>query len=662
MADILSYPGSGPDTGVTPPFLQNTIYPSDNGFGGQVSLGMGRMTRRFSDIVAGGGGEGTSEAQLQALYMALANAQNASAPNLTVNLQGLQGPPGIPGRPGIAYGSPGIGGVPGDPGKTVVLSATQQIFKYDGDGVIVAAQTITFTANTDNCSGDFTWAIKSPIGSTVRAFTSGGGTSDSTATLSGSDFDGWSEANAEISVTRNSITDTMYIYKIQEGTDAAIAFLTNQNHSFPATNGGVVGAGDYAAGISEIRAYIGTTQLDYHASNPSTYSLGTLVVTPTGKITITESTVSSQRRLTPSAFDDATDSVIVTVPVVVRNSAGTEITIPLTLTYGKNKSGEDGFSDIDIPIPYDGWEGAFTNNSPGAGSVAWTAFKIKYKGTAYTVSASNTSNEFLYWDVTAPTVLSSTATRTNAIGSGKFPACWNSSGTAYPANFMKLLTAGWVYANALSAIVADLGTVTAGTVTGGLVQTAASGARVFLDGASATKQIGAINASAAQTFQVKDDGSGYWGVEVGGVRPIVVSAAGAITLRGDKLTISGIPTGGLADLAVATGKIAASATKIWNSSTGEAAHTTAGGSIEVAGSWYHLSGGNDCDVTVQLKYNGSLVAEDRQTVLAGVYKTFNLFGIQSSGSGSVTMNSTVHSGTGYSAGLLYTRAMEDKGK
>ena len=1271
MADILSFPGSGENAGVTPPLLQNTIFPANNGFGGQVSLGMGRMTRRFANVNLPGD-DGASDVQLQALYMALSQTQqNNASPNLSVDLRGLRGPAGIPGRTVINYGNPGGGGSPGVSGKTVVLSATQQVFVYDGDGNIVGGQTITFTANTDNCSGDFTWTITSPIGGTSRSFTSGGGTSDSTATLSGSDFDGWAEDNAEISVTRNGITDTMDIYKVADGTDAVtvvlsatqqvftydgdgninagqtitftansqngsgdytwaltspaggtvrafssgggtsdstatltgadfdgwaednarvtvtrsgvtdvitlykvtdgttaitlrlsataltytydqaglinagqsitftadsqngsgnytwavtapsggtvraftsgggvsdttavisgadfdgwgqttmrvactrngitdtievikiqdgtniaagtltnenhtfpadhfgnidagdyaagicdivafigttqltyaasgastyslgtlvhspaakititestvssqrrltpsafdadtdlvvitvpihirdaagtesiiekvltygkskggldavvgfltnenhtfpsdyfgnvdagdyaagicdvqvyegstqlnyaisgastyslgtlvhdpaakititestvssqrrltpsafdadtdlviitvpihirdaagtetilervltygkskdgydavvgfltnenhsfpsdyfgnvdagdyaagicdiqvyegstqlnyaasgastyslgtlvhspaakititestvssqrrltpsafdadtdlviitvpihirdaagtetilervltygkskdgydsiVAFLTNENHSFPATSAGVVDAGDYAAGICDINVYIGTTQIQYHASDPSTYSLGTLVHSPASKITITESTVSNQRRLTPSAFDSATDLVAITVPINVRDAAGTVVTFNRVLTYGKNKAGADGidaFDDIDIPIPYDGWEGAFTDDDPGAGSVSWTSFKVKYQGSEHTVAASNTANPYLYWDSSSPTAVSSTATKSTVSGDGKFMIGWNNSGTFTPSQFFKLITAGFIDVTVLSALAADIGTCTAGTLTGGIIRTAASGARVELDGASATKQIAAYNSSAEQTFQVKDDGSGFWGKISGGIYPIAVSAAGAVTIRGDKLTITGIGTSAIDALAITAAKLGAlaaetakiddSATHIVTRSYGAsgyrssgsystltyAAHSAGGDVVECAGgaefyNRYALS----VDIGLRLYYNGVLIAEQTfENLPSGNTTTLNVAAPVASASGSKNVGidcmSTAPSSPGNSTVMSqgYAQAIEYKGK
>ena len=38
-----------------------------------------------------------------------------------------------------------------------------------------------------------------------------------------------------------------------------------------------------------------------------------------------------------------------------------------------------------------------SNNSPVAGSIAWTGFGIAYNGVQYTVAASNTSEAFVIW-------------------------------------------------------------------------------------------------------------------------------------------------------------------------------------------------------------------------------------------------------------------------
>jgi hypothetical protein len=239
MADVLTLPGAGSNTGVPAPYLQSTIYPVENGFGGNVALGMGSQTRRFQDIVSEEGQVSVSSAQLQSLFMAINQVGLAQPQSVNFNFEGLRGPPGIP-------------------GQTIV----------------------------------------------------------------------------------------------------------NQGRS--GTLGGIGSSGADGA--------------------------------------------------------DGADGV-------------------------------DAFDDIDIPIPYDGWEGAFTDNDPGAGEVSWTSFKLKYQGTAYTIAADDTALEYLYWDVnSSPTTLLSTATRSNAVGVGKFPVGWNNGGTFQNSQFIPLITAGFASFQSLSAL------------------------------------------------------------------------------------------------------------------------------------------------------------------------------------------------------------------
>ncbi len=131
--------------------------------------------------------------------------------------------------------------------------------------------------------------------------------------------------------------------------------------------------------------------------------------------------------------------------------------------------------NVDTPQPRSGWEGAFTNNSPSAGYVAWSSFVIRYQGTDYTVAASNTASKYLYWNAGATkTQLYGTDTIGDALGTGKFIVGYNDSGTFYPAQFIKIIHGALIQAatilaehlsvSQLSAIVADLGTVTAGTI------------------------------------------------------------------------------------------------------------------------------------------------------------------------------------------------------
>ncbi len=90
---------------------------------------------------------------------------------------------------------------------------------------------------------------------------------------------------------------------------------------------------------------------------------------------------------------------------------------------------------------------AWTNNSPGAGSVAWNAHNVIYNGASYPISAGNTASAYIYWTIGAaaytgaaahPT-LGTTAFMVAINTAGIHTLVWNSSanmviGTAFIAN------------------------------------------------------------------------------------------------------------------------------------------------------------------------------------------------------------------------------------
>jgi hypothetical protein len=70
-----------------------------------------------------------------------------------------------------------------------------------------------------------------------------------------------------------------------------------------------------------------------------------------------------------------------------------------------------------------------TDNSPGAGSVAWTASTVVYKGVTYAVSSGNTANPWICWKLASPTAFSTSA-GFPTLGSDDFIVFENSSGVS----------------------------------------------------------------------------------------------------------------------------------------------------------------------------------------------------------------------------------------
>jgi hypothetical protein len=96
------------------------------------------------------------------------------------------------------------------------------------------------------------------------------------------------------------------------------------------------------------------------------------------------------------------------------------------------------------------------------------------------------------------------------------------------------VTAAKISVSQLSAIAADMGTITAGTVTGATIRTAASGQRVQLDSSNG---IIVYNSSGDVVFQVNVTGAGQIGKT--GLDPIIWNAAGQL----DKINVNQITVG-----------------------------------------------------------------------------------------------------------------------
>jgi hypothetical protein len=97
------------------------------------------------------------------------------------------------------------------------------------------------------------------------------------------------------------------------------------------------------------------------------------------------------------------------------------------------------------------------------------------------------------------------------------------------------VTAEKITVSQLSAIAADLGTITAGTVTGATIRTSASGARVVLD---STNGLQCYNSSDTLCAQIDVDGSGQIGASGGTTPPLTWNAAGEFQrIRANQLQI-----------------------------------------------------------------------------------------------------------------------------
>lgn len=174
-----------------------------------------------------------------------------------------------------------------------------------------------------------------------------------------------------------------------------------------------------------------------------------------------------------------------------------------------------------------------TNNSPSAGYVAWSSFKLTYQGVTYTVSSGNSNNKYIYWKKSVSTTVLQTSATIPTNAPDMFIVVANFSGTAYQSNFAPFIYADYISVGQLSAISADMGSITAGTITGGTIRTAASGARTEMHASNlfglGFGGIGGTDGTTAQWYAKASDGKLYaaggdWVVDASGQKlPVATS-------------------------------------------------------------------------------------------------------------------------------------------
>lgn len=132
------------------------------------------------------------------------------------------------------------------------------------------------------------------------------------------------------------------------GTDALTIVVSNEAHTLPASNTGVVSS--YTNSGTTIQVFEGVTALNAVSSIAanSQFTIGTPVLSPAASITVGNRTYSSTTATVAqhSMMLDATDSILITYPVSIRRSNGANVTINCSQTITKSKAGAQGTQGI----------------------------------------------------------------------------------------------------------------------------------------------------------------------------------------------------------------------------------------------------------------------------------------------------------------------------
>ena len=167
-----------------------------------------------------------------------------------------------------ATGSPGATGGDGSAGinaKAVSLAMGDQTFEYDTEGNTPSPTSTTVTATPKNTSGTVYYRFYLNDVAQGSGFST---TNTYTYTPTATHADMPEKIEVEISNSSNGspvlATDQIAALGLKAGSDAIVTVLSNEAHTLPTTNLGVV---DYTGTGTNIQVWRGVTQLDYGSGN-----------------------------------------------------------------------------------------------------------------------------------------------------------------------------------------------------------------------------------------------------------------------------------------------------------------------------------------------------------------------------------------------------------
>ena len=153
-------------------------------------------------------------------------------------------------------------------------------------------------------------------------------------------------------VAAQTLFDQITVPLLIAGSSAITVNNSNENIVFSAPNTGYAGI-TFTGGSFIVRAYIGTAELAYNATNAVNNTFKVSVVT-TGA-TVAAGNGSGNTYSIPAPTAMSTDSASTVVTVTIKNAAGVLSTIATTTTYGLSRVGPTGAGNKSITISAYAW-------------------------------------------------------------------------------------------------------------------------------------------------------------------------------------------------------------------------------------------------------------------------------------------------------------------
>jgi len=263
--------------------------------------------------------------------------------------------------------------------KTIRVSADYQTFVLPKDSATLTPSVITLNANRQNILGSTTWSTSPSV--TLYDAASGGSstTTGDTVYLRRADFG--SNTAVTLTATAGGVSDEITIVKVEEGSDAVTAILSNESHTFQADSAGTVSS--YSGGGTTIRVFEGASPLTF---TTGTAGDGQYTVSISNEANFTEGTASGNgtTTCTISAPSNMTvNSVTVTYTISGKKANGDAFTIDKIQSFSKSVEGVAGSNG--------------TSGTAGAvGEPAGIVYAGEWKLTLPDGSTPNLSNKLAY--------------------------------------------------------------------------------------------------------------------------------------------------------------------------------------------------------------------------------------------------------------------------
>jgi hypothetical protein len=287
-------------------------------------------------------------------------------------------------------------GASGVSARGVSLSVGSQAFTYNVAGTTPSPASTTVTATAVNTTGTVYYQFLKD-GSSVQ------NTTASTYTYTPPASHTNTPERIEVRIREGSdagdilASDTLSIVFIRAGLDAITVALSNEAHVLPADAAGTVTS--YAGSGTTIRAWIGSTALNYAASGASTFSVSTSV----SNITAGAASGTGDTRTYANASAMTADLASITFTIAVRNAANVSTSITKIQSFSKSKVGATGATGPTGPQGNQGVAGADgPDGADGADAISVTVTNEAYAIPAYSsgtvISFADAFGQLTVWD------------------------------------------------------------------------------------------------------------------------------------------------------------------------------------------------------------------------------------------------------------------------